>query len=69
MTLDELVAPITMQDVRLFAGEGKFDAAAVLAAVNVVLRRRSDAAQMEIDWVISKWNEIKPKSEKQHEAG
>jgi hypothetical protein len=37
-----LTAPITMQDVRLFAGEGQLDAAAVLSAVNAVLRQRAD---------------------------
>lgn len=37
-----LSAPITMQDVRLVAGEGKLPAWAVLDAVNVILRRRAE---------------------------
>ncbi len=35
--------PITMQDVRLVAGEGRLDAATVLAACNAVLRGRAQA--------------------------
>jgi hypothetical protein len=33
--------PITMQEVRLVAGEGKLNAATVLQAVNVILKQRS----------------------------
>jgi hypothetical protein len=36
-----LRAPITMQDIRLCAGEGKLSAATVLQATNAVLRMRS----------------------------
>lgn len=38
---DSLKAPITMQDVRLCAGEGKLREVDVLNAVNAILKRRS----------------------------
>lgn len=37
--------PITMQDVRLHAGEGKLEGRHVLEAVNIELRIRRDRAQ------------------------
>ena len=39
--IEQLRAPITMQDIRLCAGEGKLSAATVLQATNAVLRMRS----------------------------
>jgi hypothetical protein len=39
--IERLTKPITMQDVRLFAGEGKLRAVDVLSACNAVLRDRA----------------------------
>ena len=39
--IERLRAPITMQDIRLCAGEGKLSAATVLQAVNAILGRRA----------------------------
>lgn len=38
------MTPITMQDIRLVAGEGKLPAWAVLDAVNAILRQRGIVA-------------------------
>ncbi len=38
--VDALKRPITMQDIRLMAGEGKLSAHTVLEAANAVLRSR-----------------------------
>lgn len=39
--IERMKKPITMQDVRLYAGEGKLSAATILQAVNAILARRS----------------------------
>lgn len=44
----ELEKPITMQDVRLCAGEGKLSASTVLQAVNAILNRRAAAFHAKI---------------------
>jgi hypothetical protein len=41
--------PITMQDIRLIAGEGTLSARTVLEAVNVILRQRAGNGEQPAD--------------------